>query len=239
MTRLITFFSALALSISVVPYAAEASTYKPSAAGVPLEVVMNEEGHVRVAGARVREVFDSGFRAETLWGAGKLTWTVRTDERTPILREDGTKIALAQVMAGDYVSFTGQIQTSMAPFTVDATNVRDWSVTKSHTAYSGTVSEIDTKARTLTLLMGDGELVTLAIGDDTTFAQSGARTFSDISEGDTVIVVGTGKGASLAAHRVNLVERAVANAASRPKIATGFGSWVDSFLPKFFVGRTN
>ena len=239
MPRFITFISALALSISVVPYAAVASTYKPSSVGVSLEVVMNEDGHVRVAGARVREVLDSGFRAETLWGAGKLTWTVRTDEKTPILRKDGTKIALAQVTAGDYVSFTGQIQTSMAPFTVDATSVRDWSVSKGHTAYSGTVSEVDPEGRSLTLLIGDGELVTVATSDDTAFAQSGARTFSDISEGDTVIVVGTGKGASIAAHKVNLVERAVANAASRPKIATGFGSWVDNFLPKFFVGRTN
>jgi len=239
MSRLLALIALAALTLSAFPYEASANSYKPSSAGVTLEVVMNEDGRVNVKGARVREVLDSGFTAETLWGAGKLMWTVETGENTPILRKDGGRIALAEVTAGDYVSFTGTIQTTMAPFTIDATTVRDWSVSKNNVVHSGTVSEIDTEARTLTLLTGDGELITIKTSEDTAFAQSGARTFSDIAEGDSVIVVGAGAGKGLVAQKVNLTERAVASAASRPKIATGFGAWVDNFLPKFFVGRMN
>jgi len=230
----------LALTFALVPVAASASSdYDPGSAGVALEVVMSESGRVNVKGARVREVTATGFRAETLWGAGKLTWNVQTNDKTPVSRKDGGRIALTQVTPGDYVSFTGTIQSNMAPFTVNADTVRDWSISSNHVVHSGTVQSIDKDARTLTIVTGDGETITVRTSEKTAYAQSGARVFSDISEGDSVLAFGSGKGATLAATKVNLTERVAVASEQRPRIATGLGSWVDSFLPRFFVGRMN
>jgi len=217
---------------------ANGSDYRPSSVGAKLEVVMTGSGKATVSGARVREVTESGFRAETLWGAGKLTWNVRTDENTPITRKNGTRITLTQVTPGDYVSFTGEIQTSMAPFTVVASQVRDWSIGPNHTVIEGTVEEIDSGDRSFTAVSAEGDTVVIRTNEDTTYAQSGARTFADISEGDTIMAFGE-KGKEIVATKINLVGRADISAETRPYLATGFGSWVDYFLPKFFQGRMN
>ena len=227
------------LALCAMPAAASANSYNPSSAGVKLEVAMSENGEVSVSGARVRSVSDSGFTAETLWGAGKLTWKVETDENTPITRKNGSRITLTEVTAGDYVSFTGSIQTNMAPFTVNATSVRDWSIGDNHTVLSGTVSDIDPSTGTFTLTTGKGGVITVETNGKTVYAQNGARSFSDIANGDTVLTFGAQVGKKVTATKVNLQERLVTNAHSRPVIATGLGSWVDSFLPRFFAGRFN
>lgn len=240
MNRITITLFVLALALTVFPHMSVAgSSYDPSSVGVSLEVVMQENGKVNVKGARVRDVTATGFRAETLWGSGKLMWHVETGEDTPITRKDGARIELAQVTPGDYVSFNGTIQANMAPFTVTANAVRDWSVTQSHIVHSGTVQAIDPSARTITIVTGDGETVTLKTTEKTAYAQSGARVFTDISEGDTVLATGTGKGAVLATAKVNLIERANVAGAARQRVATGLGSWVDSIIPKFFTGRMN
>lgn len=234
-----TLLAILFVAFCAAPFAASANSYDPGSVGATLEVHMSENGAVNVKGARVRSVTESGFIAETLWGAGKLTWTVRTNENTPITRKNGGRIDLHTVTAGDYVSFTGNIQSSLPPFTVDANTVRDWSVGENHTVLSGTVSTIDTDAGTFTLTTGKGGVITVATTGSTTYAQNGARSFSDISEGDTVIAFGTQNGKTIAATKLNLQERLVTSAQVRPVIATGLGSWVDSFLPRFFAGRFN
>ncbi|HYE22857.1 MAG TPA: hypothetical protein VEA92_00150 [Candidatus Paceibacterota bacterium] len=240
MNRITTTLLTLAIALVTLPAVASASSdYDPGSVGVTLEVVMQESGKVNVKGARVREVTADGFRAETLWGSGKLTWNVQTGEGTPIARKDGGKITLTQVTPGDYVSFTGTIQSNMAPFTVNADSVRDWSISSNHIVHSGTVQSIDPEARTLTIVTGDGKTITVRTDEKTIYAQSGARVFSDISEGDSVLAFGSGKGTSLTATKVNLTERVAVAGGVRPRIATGLGSWVDSFLPKFFVGRMN
>lgn len=227
------------LTLCVLPAAASANSYDPGSVGAKLQVTMEESGEVRVSGARVRSVSDSGFTAETLWGAGKLTWTVRTDENTPITRKSGARITLTEITAGDYVSFSGTIQTNMAPFTVDADAVRDWSVSDNHTMVSGTVSEFDPEAGTLTLTTGKGRTVTVTTTGKTVYAQNGARSLSDFANGDTVLAFGVQSGDRLTAVKLNLQERLVTNAHARPELATGLGSWVDSFLPRFFAGRFN
>lgn len=228
----------LLLGTALVPSHASASTYKPSSVGVRLEVTMGEDGSARVSGARVREVTDNGFVAETLWGTGKISWTVITTESTPILRKSGAKIALTDVTPGDYVSFAGKIQANMPPFTVEASSVRDWSVSDNHIVLSGTVEDIDRAARTISIRTGKGTLVTVKTDEDTAYAQSGARTFSDLSVGDTILAFGDKSGATtIAATKVNLTERAIADTGNRREIATGLGSWLDQSLSKFFFAR--
>lgn len=237
MTRLT--LTLLALICLVVPSGAFAATtnYKPSSVGATLNVTMSADDRANVSGARVREVTDTGFVAETLWGSGKLTWTVRTNEKTPVMRKSGANIALSQITPGDYVSFSGKIQTNMPPFTVDADAVRDWSIGDNYIVYAGTVTAVDTENRTFTLTTSKGGTVTVKTDEDTAYAQNGARTFSDITVGDSVLAFGGGKGSVVSATKVNLTERALADSGNNRKVATGFGPWIDNLLPHFFEGR--
>lgn len=230
---LLTFVATIAA-----PVLAHAATYNPQSVGVELSVSMDAGGGVRVAGARVRQVTDGGVIAETLWGSGKITWTVKTDETTPVYRRSGAKIALTDVTPGDYVSFTGTIEQNMPPFTVSADSLRDWSISENHTVLSGTIEAIDRDARTFTLVTGKGGRMTVSVDEDTAYAQSGAQVFADLSVGDMVLAFGDRAGqASMTAKKVNLTERAIARKTDRPALATGLGPWIDNVIPVFFAGR--
>lgn len=239
MIRTTTYALLLAFASSTaVPVLASAASFNPASAGVELSVSMGADGSARVSGARVRQVTDAGVVAETLWGSGKITWTIQTDETTPIYRKSGAKIALTDVTPGDYVSFTGKIEQNKPPFTVDADSMRDWSIGENRTVLSGTIEAIDKETRTFTLVTGKGGRMTVSVDEDTAYAQSGAQVFADLSVGDMVLAFGDkAGGASMTAQKVNLTERAVARKTDRPVLATGLGSWVDSMIPMFFAGR--
>ena len=74
-----TLAAVVVVSLPIMAEAGSANTYKPDSVGAPLEVTLTDDGRANVHGARVISVDADTFTAETIWGAGRLTWKVRAD----------------------------------------------------------------------------------------------------------------------------------------------------------------
>lgn len=227
-----------ALTVLLLPVTSEAgsaNTYKPESVGPALSVDLSATGSASVAGARVIEVRPTGFTAETLWGANRLTWTVQVSSETTITRKSGTALSFGAVTPGDYVSFTGTVAPNLPPFTVDARSVRDWSVVDGQSVAVGMVERIDMHNKVLAIRTKEDVLVLVRTTEDTSFAQNGAQYLADLSVGDTVTVAGTyGAKGSLGAVKVNLTAHAPTKHQEQ-KVATGLGPWVDTLFPQLFA----
>ncbi len=93
-----------------------------------VSISISDNGSVLVRGAEVTDVSGDRITAITEVGALDLTWRIDTNGDTDFVDEDGAGIDNDDVSDGDYVSFSGTLDTDSEIFTVDADTVRDWSV---------------------------------------------------------------------------------------------------------------
>ncbi len=113
--------------------------------GSNLEVHFSDNGNVLVRGAKVTSVSGSTVNATTSWGALSLNWTVNTTSSTNMLRRNGGKMALADIVVGDFVSFSGTATASSSnSVTVNATALKNWSLTnvKTRSSIEGSVKSV-------------------------------------------------------------------------------------------------
>jgi len=107
---------------------AEAENKGPRAVGSKLEVAISDNGRVIVRGAEVTEVSGDTIRAKTEWGATELSWRIDTNNDTAFVEKSGSGSELSDISAGDYVSFSGEINEGEPVFTVSADAVKNWSL---------------------------------------------------------------------------------------------------------------
>ena len=96
------------------------------AASTTLEVMINDSGHASVRGAKVTGISGTTITAQTLLGSTVLSWTVATDANTKFIPRSGTTTpSIANVKVGDYIAFSGTIDTALSGLTVHAKVVHD------------------------------------------------------------------------------------------------------------------
>jgi len=93
-----------------------------------VSISISDNGSVLVRGAEVTDVSGDRITAVTEVGSLDLVWRIDTNSDTDFVDEDGAGIGSNDVNDGDYVSFSGSLDTDSEVFTVDANTVRDWSV---------------------------------------------------------------------------------------------------------------
>ncbi len=93
-----------------------------------VSISISDNGSVLVRGAEVTDVSGDRITAVTEVGSLDLVWRIDTNGDTDFVDEDGAGIESDDVSDGDYVSFSGSLDTDGEVFTVDADTVRDWSV---------------------------------------------------------------------------------------------------------------
>ncbi|MBU1292578.1 hypothetical protein KJ819_00740 [Patescibacteria group bacterium] len=96
-------------------------------AGSPLEVIISDNGRVLVRGAEITSVGGADIIARSEWGQSSLTWTVRTDSDTSFVQKKGPSLQIGDFEDGDFISFSGVLNTETSAFTVDADSVKNWS----------------------------------------------------------------------------------------------------------------
>jgi hypothetical protein len=102
----------------------------PHAIGSPLEVHIFDSGKVLVRGAKVINVTGPMINATTTWGSYVTSWTVNTSSSSAIFNRPGGHFPITDIKVGDFISFTGKIDTSKTSLTVNAGAVKDWSKKK-------------------------------------------------------------------------------------------------------------
>jgi len=147
---------------------------------------------VLVRGAKVTSVSGNTITAVSSWDSASISWNIVTDSATEFLRRFGGKSSIAEISAGDLISFQGMLQTSSAsPLTVEAKIVKDWSVQKQNAAFSGTVASVDAGAQTFVLATEKRGNVVVAVASSTKIWKGDIiAAFSDIVAGIKLTATG-------------------------------------------------
>ena len=73
------------------------------------EIHIANSGFTLLEGARVIAVEGSQIRVRIVWGANDFTWSITTNSGTKFYAANGEKETLADVLAGDIISASGQL----------------------------------------------------------------------------------------------------------------------------------
>lgn len=160
----------------------------PPPAGISREVDINNNGAVLVRGAQVTAISGSDFTAQTIWGNSTITWTVKTASTTNFTRNPGDSIALSDFAAGNYISFSGAIESGAGPFTVNANVVKDWSLTNTHASFTGTIASVNVSAQSFMLQTLENGTITIQTANDTKYLPNGI--FGNLVTNNKVTVAG-------------------------------------------------
>jgi len=165
------------------------------ALGSTLEVRIDNDNSVIVRGAKVTAISGSVITAQTQFGSTVLSWSVQTNADTRFANRGDGSASLAGIAVGDYISFSGMLNTAATGLSVNAKAVKDWSkpVLQSPRAFSGTVQSVDAANLRFTLASGGAEgAITVKLASTTAITNGQASlAFANILVGDKVSVKGS------------------------------------------------
>lgn len=178
---------AFAQTTPVVDTSLSAAIAGPAAVGSTLEEHINSNGTVLVRGAKITSISGGTIDAAQNWGAYNMNWVVNTGASTSFLRRGGTTSSMGEFSVGDYISFTGPLDTTQSVATVDASVVRDFSIQLFDSNFSGTVSSVNTASSSFMLQTSAQGNVTVNTTAETKIWQGSATTtFASIAVGQTI-----------------------------------------------------
>lgn len=161
----------------------------PASVGSLAEVHINPGGRVLVRGANVTAINGATISAVVTWGSAVMNWTVKTDGHTSFYGVNKPSFALADISAGDVISFQGGLDQSSSQFTVNAKHLRDWSTRNVH--YTGTVSSIEASSTSFMLLTPGRGTVKVVVTEATVIKKNqSTTTFAAIALNDRLDVAG-------------------------------------------------
>lgn len=205
-SKLILFLSAAVLALSALfatPLLASANEGQSDSkkvdshnVGSAVEVRMANDNSVVVRGAKVTSISGSVINVQTAFGSSVLSWNVRVGADTKIITLPGGPIALAAISVGDYVSFSGLLDTSVSGLTVNAKVLKDWSQidrSASFRYFNGSVQSVDVANKRFTLKTEGAEgVITVALATTSVMnGGEGSFTIANLAVGNTVKVSGT------------------------------------------------
>ncbi|MBV9349237.1 MAG: hypothetical protein JO026_00635, partial [Patescibacteria group bacterium] len=159
---------------------------------------MSDSGAVAVHGAKVTAVSGSTITAQTAFGATVLSWTVDTNNSTSFAPKGNASNTLSNVKAGDYISFSGTLDSAAANLTVTANTIRDYSLLpvsgdlSGNAMLSGTVNSVNTSGNTFVLSTKDHGMVTVSVATSTALLNGdGSFLLGNLALGNSVMVKGS------------------------------------------------
>lgn len=210
----------------------------PTVVGSTLEVHIGNNNSVLVRGARVSAISGSTITASTAWGTTSMTWTIRTDGTTQFLGRNGETITAATIVAGDYVSFAGTMNTTFVSPTVDAKVVKDWSIPVSETTVSGTVSSVNASGNSLVVTNENGTTTIAVLSSTTIMSGKNTIALSAIVAGDKIKASGSYNATTKTLNATKLTVTKKVNDNSRKELKDIFkDAWGGKGWNWFFKGR--
>lgn len=153
---------AVALLFAAVATQAVIAANSPRAAGSTLEVRVNDNGNVQVEGAKVASISGNTINAVTNFGSYAINWALKVSDAKIVRRYDA-KASLAEISVGDYISFSGNMDTaaSAGAVAVNAKHIKDWSIQAGSRAdFSGVIQSINSAAKSF-VLVASGKTITV------------------------------------------------------------------------------
>ncbi|MDP2704895.1 MAG: DUF5666 domain-containing protein [Patescibacteria group bacterium] len=155
------------------------------------EIHIIDNGNVLVRGAQVTAVSGNTITASTAIGSTTVSWLVNVSSSTDFIHKYSGKSSLADISVGDYLSFSGKMNTSASQLTVNAKVIKNWSVGETRATVSGTIESINSSLQNFVLVGKKQATTTVAVSSTTSIFKSGTTTpFSSLIVGDILKVSG-------------------------------------------------
>lgn len=160
------------------------------AQAVSSEIHVAQNGGASFANAKVMQIAGNTFFARLYWGDAFIRVTIKTNSTTQFTRATGEKTTISEIREGDLVDATGELESGSNTLNLVAASVKNASLQKEHTDFSGNVAKIDSSARQFTLYSRERGPITVQVGDSTTF-RKGSRTVTlgHLRPGDVITTV--------------------------------------------------
>ena len=139
------------------------------------EILVTKDGTASVSGAKVMQIAGSTFFARLYWGEAYLRFTIKTDGKTKFLRATGEATTLNEVSESDLLDVSGYLESGSNTLNLVAGTVKNSSVEKLQSTFSGTVTSVDLSLRQFKLNTKSAGLITVSAGTTTEF-RKGSRT---------------------------------------------------------------
>lgn len=165
-------------------YAQTANSYDDSSA----EMHVTKDGQVSVEGAKIIQFAGSTIYASTKWGQITVRWTIKTNPKTIFLRRAGEVTSIEELSLGDYLTVNGTMDGGSESIIITASKIRDMSIHKERSIFSGTIIDHATTTQGLILKTIYGNQISLHFSGNTIVAK-GTRNihWSEIQIGDKII----------------------------------------------------
>ncbi|MCX6701796.1 MAG: DUF5666 domain-containing protein [Candidatus Zambryskibacteria bacterium] len=139
------------------------------------EVNITKDGTASISSAKIIQVAGSTFFARLYWGDLYLRLTIKTTSSTKFFRGTGELTTLSEISTGDIVDASGQIDSGSDVLTLTALSIKNSSVQKKQTTFSGKVTGVDLSGRKFMLDVKNFGVITVNINATTQFTK-GSRT---------------------------------------------------------------
>jgi len=151
------------------------------------QVAIDKDGNATVSGATVMQLAGPTFYARLYWGDAFIRIIIETNAATKFFRATGEPTTLAEISQGDTLDVSGGLESGANSLTIIAASVKNSSVDKKQSVFSGKVSAIDMNGGTFSLDTRTDGTVTVMTNATTTFIK-GSRTLdlAHIKIGDTI-----------------------------------------------------
>ncbi len=111
-------------------------------AGAP-ELHINANGTMSVRSARVDQIAGTTLYLILKWGQMPMHFTMKTDEKTNVVKRYGGVASVGQIKIGDYIDADGDFFVGSDFFGLTAKTLKDWSQTEEAETFSGKIIEMN------------------------------------------------------------------------------------------------
>ena len=140
------------------------------------EIHVTKDGVATISGAKVMQIIGSTFFTRLYWGDSFARFTVRATSKTQFLRATGEATTISEISEGDILDVSGALEPQASALTLIATQIKNSSVQKEQSTFSGTVISVDlSDARQFLLSSKDRGVITVNTATTTQFFR-GTRT---------------------------------------------------------------
>jgi len=126
------------------------------------EIYINKAGKISIVGAKVMQFVGTTIYVRVIWQSSFMRVTVKTDQSTAITRRFGETIKLSNIVAGDYLSLEGALESNSDSLSLLAANIKNLSDQKQQNNFSGTITSLDSSNK-FTLKTTSGDFIQLSI----------------------------------------------------------------------------
>jgi len=161
--------------------------YNPKSAGAGNpELHIKQDGSISIKSARIEQIAGTTFYISVQWGPLPMSFTMKTDEGTSVVKRYGGIGTVAQMKQGDYLDVEGQFFVGSDFFGVSAVKIKDWLLQEEAGTFAGVITEVNAN-QTFTLRTIDRQLITVKMGASPSIRKGAVDIpFGRLRKGDAV-----------------------------------------------------